>query len=445
MVETMERRELLSTLWVDNLNDSGTGSLRQAIDDAMSGDTIEFRPGVQDQYGVPMAGVPVTFSVPTVGPGGTFEGAGTVTAITDAQGIATAPTFTANPVEGTYAIMAAAANLSVRAGMTNLPGPPTTMVVTGAAQTTTVGTAFAAPLGVVVTDAYGNPVAGVVVTFTAPTIGPGASFGGVGSVAVVTDGQGRLTTPAVTANTVAGSYAITATIAGVSAPAIIQMTNRPAAPAAVVPVTGSGQVATVATGFAVPLAVIVIDAYGNREPGVPVQFLAPVAGPGGSFWGPSAVVVATDAAGYAGVYFAANAVAGNYVVMAAVAGVAAPAGFGLINVPGAPAIITATSGGQQIAPVGRTFYYPLTVTVTDQFGNPVAGVPVTFQSFNWGLGGLFSNGQLSITVLTDAAGMAAATISAGNRTGNFDVAATVVGVATPAVFHLRTGWSWGWF
>ena len=41
-------------------------------------------------------------------------------------------------------------------------------VVSGSGQETTVATAFASPLVVVVNDSYGNPVPGTSVTFTAP-------------------------------------------------------------------------------------------------------------------------------------------------------------------------------------------------------------------------------------------------------------------------------------
>ena len=45
-LEAVESRTLLSTLIVTNTNDSGAGSLRQAITDAASGGTIEFQSGV---------------------------------------------------------------------------------------------------------------------------------------------------------------------------------------------------------------------------------------------------------------------------------------------------------------------------------------------------------------------------------------------------------------
>src|SRR5206468_1145111 len=95
------------------------------------------------------------------------------------------------------------------------PGPPALIaVVSGSGQTATVAAAFAAPLVVQVTDKYGNAVGGgVAVRFTAP--GSGASASVPGSSAI-TGSDGRATVTA-TANTIGGSYAITASIGLASA------------------------------------------------------------------------------------------------------------------------------------------------------------------------------------------------------------------------------------
>src|SRR5207248_11661544 len=51
-----------------------------------------------------LGGVPVTFTAPKTGPGGTFAGSGT--ALTDNSGNAVAPTYTANFTAGSYSIRA---------------------------------------------------------------------------------------------------------------------------------------------------------------------------------------------------------------------------------------------------------------------------------------------------------------------------------------------------
>ena len=87
-------------------------------------------------------------------------------------------------------------------------------VQSGAGQSATVGAAFTAPLQVRVTDGMGQPQAGVMVAFDAPT-GAGASVlfdGGLAQVSVTTDANGAAQSPALTANAEAGSYEVTANV-----------------------------------------------------------------------------------------------------------------------------------------------------------------------------------------------------------------------------------------
>jgi hypothetical protein len=88
------------------------------------------------------------------------------------------------------------------------------------AQSAIIGTAFASPLVVVVTDAYGNVEPGVSVTFAAPASGATAALS---SSTVVTDGNGRASVTA-TAGTTIGHYTVTASAAGTSS-ASFSLTN----------------------------------------------------------------------------------------------------------------------------------------------------------------------------------------------------------------------------
>jgi len=94
--------------------------------------------------------------------------------------------------------------------------------VSGSGQSAVIDAAFTSPLTVMVTDAYGNPVADTPVTLTAPTSGASATLG---SGTVTTDINGTASTTA-TANGIAGSYGVTASIHGLT-PAIV----RPSRPA----------------------------------------------------------------------------------------------------------------------------------------------------------------------------------------------------------------------
>jgi hypothetical protein len=82
---------------------------------------------VKNSHGVPIKGVIVTFTAPDSGPGGTFGYPGLnniATAMTDNNGIATAPVFTANNIAGGPYIVAATvpgANNPANFSLTNLP------------------------------------------------------------------------------------------------------------------------------------------------------------------------------------------------------------------------------------------------------------------------------------------------------------------------------------
>jgi protocatechuate 3,4-dioxygenase beta subunit len=69
------------------------------------------------------------------------------------------------------------------------------------------------------------------------------------------------------------------------------------------------------------------------------------------------------------------------------------------------------------------------VKVTDNLGNPVSGVAVTFDDA--GAGGTFSNGN---TVTTDSAGTASEFYTLPATPGPVSIHASVSGVANPAIF-----------
>ena len=128
----------------------------------------------------------MTFTaVPNNGASGTFaNNSATVTATTQASGVATATAFTPNLVLGSYSVSATTVNsLSTSFALTNIPGPPKTMAATsGGGQSAQINGAFANPLVATVKDVAGNPVSGANVTFTAPGSGASVTFAGGGNV-----------------------------------------------------------------------------------------------------------------------------------------------------------------------------------------------------------------------------------------------------------------------
>ncbi len=93
-------------------------------------------------------------------------------------------------------------------------------VVSGSPQSTTVSTAFGAPLRVRVTDTGSLPVPEVQVSFSTP----GGASATLSSATCITDVNGECSVTA-TANATAGTYNVQATIVGVAAPAVFALTN----------------------------------------------------------------------------------------------------------------------------------------------------------------------------------------------------------------------------
>src|SRR5262249_43474630 len=125
-----------------------------------------------------LGGVPVDFSARASGASCTFAASGSnrVTAGTDATGIATAPTFTANDVAGSYGVHADSDYGSVTLYLTNTAdGVPASITAVGQTnQEATVSSQYGQPLRARVLDADGRPVQGESVTFSIATSGPDA-------------------------------------------------------------------------------------------------------------------------------------------------------------------------------------------------------------------------------------------------------------------------------
>ena len=201
-----------------------------------------------DGHGKPLQGQTVTFTLGaagggSAGAGGTgsgsagasFPGGSTqATATTNASGIATSPRFEANTTAGTFTATAAVTGSTATASihLDNLAGAPDAVAAgVAATEATSVGSRFPIPLAVTVTDKYDNPVAGVLVTFTAPAGGASGTFSSSRhrhshAVRVRTNASGIAVAPAFTANGTTGGYIVKATVKG-AAPAAFALVNQP--------------------------------------------------------------------------------------------------------------------------------------------------------------------------------------------------------------------------
>ncbi|MGA1285753.1 MAG: choice-of-anchor Q domain-containing protein, partial [Prochlorothrix sp.] len=300
-------------------------------------------------------------------------------------------------------------------------------VTAGSGQSTVVNTNFATPITVSATETtFGNPLRGSVVTLSAPTTGPSATFA---SPSLTLDASGQGSTIA-TANTIAGLLTATATVGSNSAS--LTLTNLADAPSNLLILGGNNQSTIVNTAFSSPLSVQVTDQYGNPISGTLVAFNAPGSGASGQN---TSLSITTDSRGTANTPYRANTVAGRYPVTSTVANTSLSTAFSLTNLADAPSILVVDNGNNQVATVESPFPNALTVRVTDQYGNPVAGVPV---NFTVQLGATGATGFLnSTTGISDASGLVSTTLTANSEQGSFQVIATATGLDSSATFDLE--------
>jgi hypothetical protein len=216
---------------------------------------------VADGFGAARPGVVVTYIPPGSGASATLS-AGTTS--TDGAGNASL-NATANNTLGKYSVTASVNGVTVDFVLTNgTPGsgaPGSIMATAGNPQSQFVHQAFTTAFKVLVKDTSGNPLSGASVTFSAPASGASGTF--TGSATVTTNGSGIATAPAFTANSMAGSYLLTAAAGTVST--TFNLMNLGGAPASMKIFSGNNQSATINTAFATPLAVQLFDKDGNAS------------------------------------------------------------------------------------------------------------------------------------------------------------------------------------
>lgn len=353
------------------------------------------------------------------------------------------------------------------------PNPPNQLsLVAGTPQTTTLDTPFAGGLQVSLTNSDGCVVtgaAGIPVTFSAPASGPSGSFSSSNSntVTVGADASGAAAAPTFTANDTAGSYTLTASSRYGSVS--FSMTNTAVGiPARILAIPLKRASARVATRFAQPLQVKVLDADGDPVPGASVTFTlgtatagkCATAAAGASFVGGTTQATAsTGAGGLANSpAFSANTAAGSFTATASLsngggggiegagkpARSAAAVSFSLSNLAGRPVKLTAGVGATQSTRAGAGFPIRLAVTVTDAQKNPVPRALITFSAPAAGASGRFTvhvarhhhhariYRPYTVEVKTGACGIAVAPPFTANDTyGGYIVKATA-GHANPA-------------
>jgi adhesin/invasin len=339
------------------------GSLSSTVGQLYAPLTVE----VRDTQGQPKAGVVVRFTAPESGPS-VVLGSRDVT--TGANGRAQV-TATANTHQGPFSVVASTDGVSNPAvfSLSNLADAPYSLqVVSGHYQTAVVGELFTTPLQFRLKDRYENPIQGVALTFESPGTGTSATLS---PTQAITNSDGLGSTRA-TANTVAGSYEVTAHTSNVQAR--LRLINIAGQPVVVAASAGAEQLTEVTKDFTTLLEATVSDAYGNAVSGVRVTFVSR-GGTAAAQLTPS--FGTTDGSGKVSSRATANKVSGTYLVEAATYG-ASSANYGLTNTPGPAAdLVASASSTPQTVRIGDAFQ-PLVVSLMDVYRNPIFGATVNF-------------------------------------------------------------------
>lgn len=362
---------------------------------ATVGTAVAIIPTARVMNGItPVSGITIQFSV-NAGNGSVTN----VTAVTNAQGVATSGGWIVGTTTGTMHMTASGA------GLINSPATYTATATTGSAsqvavnagnnQSATVNTTVTTAPSVIVKDLYNNIVSGATVTFA---IASGS--GTLTSASTTTNASGIATVGSWKMGTAVGTNTVTATVSGsgISGNPVTFTATGTAGAATNMVIYGStnNQSATVSTALASDPAVIVKDALGNPKSGVLVTFAVTTGG--GVVVGGSAT---SDANGIATVTsWTLGSSAGMNTLTATSSGLT---GSGLIFTATGIAIASNTlavnSGDNQTAVVGTAVAVVPTVRVMNGT-TPVSGITIQF-SVSSGNGSV-----VNATAVTNALGVA---------------------------------------
>ena len=318
------------------------GSDQQAAAGSVAPESLSVR--VTDARGRPVPGTPVTWTV-TAGGGSVTP----TTTRTDAAGKASA-SWTLGTLAGENTATATVSGLlPVSFGAVGTAGAPAELTkMRGEGQSGAAGSALSDTLAVRVTDAHGNPIRGVAVTWTVSSGG-----GAVSVLAPSTDSAGG-SRAVWTLGTAAGENIVTARVDGVPA-VTFTATATPGAPAALEKVSGDAQSGTTGQTLPDPLAVRVTDAFGNSVGGISVGWTATR---GGGRISPASAT--TNAAGLADASWQLGDSIGSQTASAVVSGTGLGAQFTATAEPAHPGfadpvqLVPGTTVGKPTFPIGNT-------------------------------------------------------------------------------------------
>lgn len=276
--------------------------------------------------------------------------------------------------------------------------------VSGNAQTGQIGSALSQLLTVKVVDAGGLPVKGASVTFAAKTGG-----GSITPPSGLTDATG-LVTATWTLGTTLGAQTAVAKLTGsfVTDSTTFSATATPGPGTGFIPVSGSGQTAHAGQQLPAPLIVKVTDSFGNNISGVKVTWT-----PGNLSGMTTPAQDTTSADGTASVIWTAGNTAATQTVSASIATGTTPIQFTALITADTLRQVTLVAGTAPPAIALEEAVLPsISVRVSDEFGNAVAGDIITWND------SITGGGSLSRTTsTTDATGSASTQWTLGTHAG----------------------------
>lgn len=403
---------------------------------------------VSDAYGNPVSGQSVTFQM-TAGAGKFQRNQGTAdTVSTDAAGRAKT-TLILGRLSGANAVQVS----SLRAAGGALTGSGLTFAATAVAATparlfivtqprnVNAGAGIAPAIAVAVQDTFGNVVTlatpAVALTIKSGTGSVGAHLSGSAGTAVA----GIATLGAVAIDIAGSNYQLIATAPFLSADTSQAFSVAPGSVDHLAfvqqpSITGVGVV------IAPSVRVAVLDAFSNTvssDSGV-VTVAVGTTPVGGSqtVYGTRSRVVASGVATFDDLSLAAPAT--GYRLQASHSALNANR-FVLsdaFTVRGSPAAIALISGSNQNGVVSTDLAQPFVVRVGDQSNNPISGDSVVFKVTAGG-GTFATNGLDSVIALTDASGLARATLTLGAVAGTNTVVARSVHIASQSATFTASG------
>ncbi|MCJ7812232.1 Ig-like domain-containing protein, partial [bacterium] len=184
-----------------------------------------------------------------------------------------------------------------------------------------------------------------------------------------------------------------------------------------------------------PYVVGVLDIDGDAVAGVDIHFEIEIGTDGSLITSP---YIKTDMYGRASAYYKvdthSNVTSWVKATHPSLSG--SPVRFKATSVAGTPRKIQLDSGNNQYGYVGEDIQNPLSVMVTDRFGNPVSGISINFEIVS---GDADINGEQTKTVVSNVSGRASVGVTLGYATGAVVVEArNGVLEGSPVTFTLST-------